>query len=106
MSQGAGYDVESAALRRFAKSLDSAADRVAVIRRRTAGLDLSSGVFGKLAESDSLKADYDTQSTQAGEDLRDVTETLQLISDGLRLSADAYDANEEDQVRAFGGDTA
>jgi uncharacterized protein YukE len=106
MSQGAGYDVESAALRRFATALDGAADRVALIRRRTSALDLSSGVFGKLAESDSLKADYDAQSAQTDEDLVDVSETLQLIADGVRQNADAYDANEEDQVRSFGGEPA
>jgi hypothetical protein len=111
MSQGAqgvgtGYDVEGAALRRYASALDGAADRVTGIRRRTSALELNSGVFGKLAESDSLKADYDTQSAQSVEDLGDVSETLRVIADGLRLSADAYDANEDDQVRAFGGEGA
>jgi hypothetical protein len=106
MGQGAGYDVESAALRRYSAAVDGASDRVAQIRRRTSELDLSSGVFGKLSESDSLKADYDTQSTQSDEDLRDVSESLQLIADGLRMNADAYDANEEDQVHSFGGDPA
>jgi uncharacterized protein YukE len=106
MSQGVGYDVESAALRRFATALEDAADRVALIRRRTSGLHLSSGAFGKLAESDSLKADYDTQTAQADEDLNDVTATLQSIAEDLRQNADAYDANEEEQVRTFGGGTA
>lgn len=103
MSQGSGYEVESAALERFAAALDSAADRVALIRRRTAGLGLGSGVFGKLSESDGLKADYDTQTKQADEDLGDVSETLQSVADGLRENAGAYDANEVEQTRAFGG---
>lgn len=103
MSQSTGYDVDSAALQRFATALDSAADRVVLIRRRAAGLGLDSGAFGKLAESDGLKADYDTQTKQADDDLGDVSETLRSVADGLRENAGAYDANEEEQTRVFGG---
>ncbi|MGY5130779.1 DUF2563 family protein [Streptomyces nigrescens] len=100
---GTGYDVESTALRRYANAADQAADQVEKIRNRVSRLKLSSGVFGQLAESDSLKSDYDTQSEEAVNDLHDVKESLGAIADGVRLSADAYDNNEDDQVYALGG---
>ncbi|MEU8786492.1 DUF2563 family protein [Streptomyces sp. NPDC048637] len=103
---GTGYDVESAALRRYANAADQAADRVEKIRHRVGRLKLSSGVFGQLAESDSLKSDYDTQSEEAVNDLHDVKESLGAIADGVRLAAEAYDNNEDDQVYALGGGSA
>ncbi|MFI5526435.1 DUF2563 family protein [Streptomyces platensis] len=103
---GTGYDVESSALRRYANAADHAADQVEKIRKRVSGLKLSSGVFGQLAESDGLKSDYDTQSEEAVNDLHDVKESLGAIADGIRLSAEAYDNNEDDQVFAFGGGNA
>ncbi|MEU5212283.1 DUF2563 family protein [Streptomyces sp. NPDC020742] len=103
---GTGYDVESSALRRYANAADDAADQVEKIRTRISRLQLSSGVFGMLAESDSLKADYDAQSEEAVKDLHDVKESLNGLADGVRLSAEAYDTNEDDQVRSFGGGQA
>ncbi|MEU7203644.1 hypothetical protein [Streptomyces sp. NPDC045470] len=103
---GNGYDVESAALRRYANAVDEAAGRVEKIRNRARGLELSSGVFGMLSESESLKADYDKQSEEAVSDLHDVKESLGAIADGIRLAADGYDTNEDDQVRLMGGGQA
>ncbi|MFG2140321.1 DUF2563 family protein [Streptomyces sp. NPDC048650] len=103
---GTGYDVESTALRRYANAADQAADQVEKIRNRVGHLRLSSGVFGMLAESDSLKADYDKQSEEAVDDLHDVKESLNTVADGMRLTAEAYDNNEEDQVQSFGGGPA
>ncbi|MFE3771178.1 hypothetical protein [Streptomyces sp. NPDC059122] len=101
---GTGCDVESKALRRYATAADQAADQVEKIRTRINGLKLSSSVFGQLSESDSLKADYDKQSEEAVDDLHDVKESLGGIADAMRLTAEAYDNNEEAQVQAFGGE--
>ncbi|WP_336049496.1 hypothetical protein [Streptomyces sp. CA2R101] len=103
---GTGYDVESSAIRRYANAADHAADQVEKIRTRINGLKLSSGVFGRLSESDSLKADYDKQSEEAVDDLHDVKQSLSGIADGVRLTADTYDNNEDDQVHALGGGQA
>ncbi|MFJ9471766.1 hypothetical protein [Streptomyces caniferus] len=100
---GQGTDVESEALRRYARAAESAADRIDRIRRRTAGLDLSDGVFGQLPEANGLRADYIEQKDQSGKDLEGAGEMLRSIADAVRGSADHYDANEEETARGFGG---
>ncbi|WP_327703082.1 hypothetical protein [Streptomyces decoyicus] len=100
---GQGTDVESDALRRYADAAESAADRIDKIRKRTAGLDLSDGVFGQLPEANSLRADYIDQKDQSGTDLEGAGEMLRSIADAVRGSADNYDANEEATANSFGG---
>ncbi|MFG2191801.1 WXG100 family type VII secretion target [Streptomyces sp. NPDC048639] len=100
---GQGTDVDGEALRKYAAVLEGAAGRVEAIRNRVKGLDLSAEPFGKLSESNALKADYDTQSQEAEQDLQDVSEALQGISKGINLSAAAYDETEDAHTRLFGG---
>ncbi|MFF3496746.1 hypothetical protein ACFYWS_36025 [Streptomyces sp. NPDC002795] len=100
---GTGFDVESAALRRYAQAAEQAADKVESIRRRLAPLDLHQQTFGRLPESDELKADYDKQSEEAATDLKDVQDALTVIAETVRGSADAYDQGEEAQTQSFGG---
>ncbi|GAA4075212.1 hypothetical protein [Streptomyces shaanxiensis] len=100
---GQGTEVESDALRRYARAVERAEGQVEAIRNRIRPLDLPAGAFGKLSESDSLKADYDTQSTEAEADLKDVMESLAALATGVRLTAAAYDATEEDHVQMFEG---
>ncbi|WP_030665965.1 hypothetical protein [Streptomyces rimosus] len=101
MSQGT--NVESDALRAYARAAESAADRIAKIRSRTAALDLSDGTFGQLPEANSLRADYIEQKDQSGTDLEDSAEMLRSIAEAVRGSADSYDANEDETARGFGG---
>jgi hypothetical protein len=100
---GQGYDVQSEALRRYGTAADDAAGRIEAIRHRNAGLELTQGTFGRLPESDDLKADYDTQMTESADDLASAAETLRSIADGIRQSADNYDTNEDEQTRGFVG---
>ncbi|MFG2892797.1 hypothetical protein [Streptomyces sp. NPDC048248] len=100
---GQGFDVESEALRRYARAVEAATGKIESIRKRNLGLTLDQGTFGKLPESDNLKADYDTQSTESADDLNSAVETLESIAEAMRDSAEAYDANEESQVQALGG---
>ncbi|MFH8408841.1 hypothetical protein ACH4FX_29195 [Streptomyces sp. NPDC018019] len=101
MSQGT--NVESDALRTYARAAESAADRIAKIRSRTTGLDLSDGTFGQLPEANSLRADYTEQKDQSGTDLEDSAEMLRTVAEAVRGSADNYDANEDGTARGFGG---
>ncbi|MET8677857.1 hypothetical protein ABZW18_09745 [Streptomyces sp. NPDC004647] len=100
---GQETDVDGEALRKYAAALDSAAGRVESIRNRIKGLDLSAEPFGKLSESNNLKADYDTQSQEAEDDLLDVSDALHAISKGIKLSATAYEETEDAHTRLFGG---
>ncbi|UNZ08028.1 hypothetical protein SRIMHP_04065 [Streptomyces rimosus subsp. rimosus] len=100
MSQGT--NVESDALRAYARAAESAADRIAKIRGRTATLDLSDGTFGQLPEANSLRADYIGQKDQSGTDLEDSAEMLRTIAEAVRGSAENYDANEDETARGFG----
>ncbi|SDP65550.1 hypothetical protein SAMN04487981_13144 [Streptomyces sp. cf386] len=83
--------------------MDRAEGQVEAIRNRIRPLDLPAGAFGKLSESESLKADYDTQSTEAEADLKDVMESLTAVAEGARLAATAYDTTEEDHVQMLKG---
>lgn len=98
-----GFNVEGSALRKYAKAVEAAAGRIDGIRARTQQLELTQQTFGKLPQSDDLKADYDTQRKESGTDLTDAVETLHAIADALRDSADAYDGTEMDNRGMMGG---
>lgn len=91
-----GFNVEASALRTYAKQgADAAAGRIDAIRARTHQLALTQQAFGRLPQSDELKADYDTQRKESRDDLYDAVETLYAIVDALRESADAYRTTEK-----------
>lgn len=98
-----GFNVEGSALRTYAKAVEAAAGRIDGIRARTQQLELTQQTFGRLPQSDELKADYDTQRNESGTDLTDAVETLYAISDALRDSAAAYDGTEMDNSGMMGG---
>ncbi|MCF2539694.1 hypothetical protein K6168_29075 [Streptomyces sp. FB2] len=98
-----GFDVEGDALRKYARAVEAAAGRIDGIRSRTQQLELTQGTFGKLPESDNLKADYDTQREESGKDLASAVDTLYAISDALKDSAAAYDGTEMDNSGMMGG---
>ncbi|GAA2508873.1 hypothetical protein GCM10010406_51680 [Streptomyces thermolineatus] len=100
---GDGYDVSSDALRKYAKAVDAAAKRIEGIRRRTGTLELSQGVFGKLPESDNLKADYDKQTEESQRDLKDAGDALERVADDIREAASSYDETEDTLTQGFGG---
>lgn len=102
-SNGQMTDVQSEALRRFARAAEESMARIERIRSRTQELDLSQGVFGKLPEADNLKSDYDEQRNDSADDLKQAAEMLQHIADGVKESADAYDSTEEANAQSFGG---
>ncbi|MBT2421267.1 hypothetical protein J7F01_33855 [Streptomyces sp. ISL-22] len=98
-----GFDVEGDALRKYAKAVEAAAGRINNIRTRTQQLELTQETFGKLPQSDDLKADYDTQRKESGNDLTSAAETLYSIADALKDSAAAYDDTEMDNRGMMGG---
>ncbi|CAL9546004.1 hypothetical protein SUDANB58_04348 [Streptomyces sp. enrichment culture] len=98
-----GFHVEGDALRKYAKAVEAAAGRIDGIRARTQQMELTQQVFGKLPQSDELKADYDTQREESGNDLISAIETLYSIADALKNSAAAYDDTEEDNRGMMGG---
>jgi hypothetical protein len=98
-----GFDVEGDALRKYAKAVEAAAGRVDSIRARTQQLQLTQETFGKLPQSDELKADYDTQRKESGNDLSDAVDSLYAIADALKDSAAAYDGTELENRGMMGG---
>ncbi|MEY9994725.1 uncharacterized protein YukE [Streptomyces sp. V4I8] len=98
-----GFDVEGDALRKYARAVEAAAGRLDTIRSRTQQLELTQETFGRLPQSDDLKADYDTQHKESGNDLTDAVETLHSIADALKDSAAAYDGTEMDNRGMMGG---
>lgn len=98
-----GFDVEGDALRKYAKAVEAAAGRVDGIRARTQQLQLTQETFGKLPQSDELKADYDTQRKESGNDLSDAVDSLYAIADALKDSAAAYDDTELENRGMMGG---
>ncbi|MEU9287107.1 hypothetical protein AB0D57_20925 [Streptomyces sp. NPDC048275] len=101
MSQGFG--VQNDALRTYARRTEPDVERVQRIRNRIQQLELSAGTFGKLPESDELKADYDAKQQDAIKDLGDAADALQNIVDAARATADRYDGNEQNTAAGFGG---
>lgn len=97
-------DVDEKALRRYAKAVEDAAERVERIQNRAKKRDaVPSESFGKLPESSKLKTAYDTQSSEAESDLKDVATALHGISKGIKATAFAYDQTEGEHTRLFGG---
>ncbi|MFG2195831.1 WXG100 family type VII secretion target [Streptomyces sp. NPDC048639] len=97
------FDVESDALRRYAKALGHAAGRLESLERRTQGLGLEGSVFGKLPDAEVLREDYNAQLTESGDDLGNGAEMLRSFAANLNESADDYDATDRDAVSGFGG---
>ncbi|OEJ24748.1 hypothetical protein AR457_09740 [Streptomyces agglomeratus] len=99
-----GFNVDGSALRTYAKNgVEAAAGRIDAIRARTQQLALTQQAFGKLPQSDELKADYDTQRKESRDDLEDAVDTLYAIVDALRESADAYHTTEKKISGGLGG---
>ncbi|MEU1850263.1 hypothetical protein ABZ499_13570 [Streptomyces sp. NPDC019990] len=98
-----GFGVERDALRTYARRTEPDVERIQRIRNRIRPLELSAGTFGKLPESDELKADYDAKQQDAVKDLADAADALQDIVDAARATADRYDGNEQDTAGSFGG---
>jgi uncharacterized protein YukE len=101
MSQG--FDVESKALRAYARGTKSDIERIEKIRSKISQLDLPSGTFGKLPQSDELKSDYDEKQRKSMKDLRDAGDTLEDIIEAIKDTADAYDRNEDAVAEEFKG---
>lgn len=101
MSQG--FDVESKALRAYARGTRPDIERIEKIRNKVDQLDLSAGTFGKLPESDELKSDYDEKQRDSVKDLRGASDTLQDIIDAIKETADAYDRNDDAVADEFKG---
>ncbi|NEY33217.1 hypothetical protein GTU99_13615 [Streptomyces sp. PRKS01-65] len=98
-----GFNVEQSALHAYVKAVEAAAGRIEAIRSRTQRLELAQQAFGKLPQSDDLKADYDTQRQESGKDLQDAVETLHSTAEALRDSADSYEAVENENRDIVGG---
>lgn len=101
MSQG--FDVQSDALQAYARGTRPDIERIEKIRNKIDQLDLASGTFGKLPESDELKSDYDAKQRDSLKDLRGAADTLQDIVDAIKETADAYDRNERTVADEFKG---
>lgn len=98
-----GFNVEQSALRAYAQAVNDAAGRLEGIRTRTQSLELTQQAFGRLPQSDELKADYDSQRKDSGNDLQDAVETLHAMADALKESADAYETTEQVNKDIMGG---
>ena len=98
------FDVETQALRTYAKNVGKEAERIRRIRNRIDQVSLSHGAFGKLPESDELASDYEKQRTKSLEDLADAASALEDIADAVRDTAQAYDRTENDVGVSFGGE--
>jgi hypothetical protein len=97
-----GFDVQSDALRTYARATEPDVERIQRIRNRIQQLELSAGTFGKLPESEELKSDYDTKQQDAVRDLGDSADALQGIVDAARATAERYDSNEQETSADFG----
>lgn len=93
MSQG--FDVESKALRAYARGTKPDIERIEKIRSKVSQLDLAAGTFGKLPESDELKSDYDEKRRDSLKDLEGAADALEEIIEAIKETADAYDRNED-----------
>lgn len=98
-----GFDVESDALRAYAKAVDDASARVERIRKRTSALAIPDNAFGKMPESGELKNDYEGKSKQTAKDLMDAVDSMEVIAKGIRGSASGYEDNEDVEKVRFGG---
>lgn len=98
------FEVESQALRTYARGVKPDIERIEKIRSKVQQLDLSAGTFGKLPQSDELKSDYDEKRQQALRDLNDSADALEDIVEAIKDTADAYDRNEyavEDEFKGY-----
>lgn len=100
---GQGFDVESMALRAYARNTDPDIERIRKIRHKIDQLDLPDAAFGMLPESNELKADYDEKQRDAVKDLNDAADTLQDMVDAIKETASAYDRNDDTVADEFKG---
>lgn len=100
---GQGFDVQSEALRTYARNTDSDIERIRKVRNKIDQLDLPDAAFGLLPESNELKSDYDEKQREGIKDLDDAADTLQDIIDAIKDTAAAYDRQDDAVADEFKG---
>lgn len=91
------------ALFHYASHTDRQKEEVPRIGRALEHVEIPSGAFGKLPESDELHASYNEHATAAQRNIHDLAELLQGMAEGLRATAGGYVQTEYAEQQNFGG---
>ncbi|TSB32641.1 hypothetical protein OG422_27615 [Streptomyces sp. NBC_01525] len=100
---GEGFRTDPDAIFRYASHTDRQKEEVPRIGRALEHVEIPSGAFGKLPESDELHTSYNEHATAAQQNIHDLAELLQGVAEGLRATAGSYVQTEYAQQQSFGG---
>ncbi|MGP8302282.1 hypothetical protein ACTPOK_31045 [Streptomyces inhibens] len=103
---GQGFQTNPDAIFHCASGTEQHQEAVPRIARALEHVEIPSGAFGKLPESDELHTSYNEHATAAQQNIHDITELLQSAAESLRAMAGAYVANEYALQEGFGGSGA
>ncbi|AOP46188.1 hypothetical protein [Streptomyces lydicus] len=100
---GAGFQTNPDAMFSCASGTERLREEVPRIARALEHVEIPSGAFGKLPESDELHSSYNEHATAAQQNIHDIAELLQGAAESLRAMAGGYVANEYATQEGFGG---
>ncbi|MFF7414808.1 hypothetical protein [Streptomyces lydicus] len=100
---GAGFQTNPDAMFSYASGTERLREEVPRIARALEHVEIPSGAFGKLPESDELHSSYNEHATAAQQNIHDIAELLQGAAEALRAMAGSYVANEYATQEGFGG---
>ncbi|MFD7104904.1 hypothetical protein [Streptomyces celluloflavus] len=103
---GQGFQTNPDALFSCASATEQQQEAIPRIALALAHVEIPSGAFGKLPESDELHTSYNEHATAAQQNIHDLTDILQSAAESLRAMAGAYVANEYALQEGFGGSGA
>ncbi|MEU9110525.1 hypothetical protein AB0D04_01690 [Streptomyces sp. NPDC048483] len=100
---GQGFQTNPDAIFHCASGTEQQHEAVPRIARALEHVEIPSGAFGHLPESDELHNAYKEHAAAAQQDIHDIAELLQGAAQALRHMAGSYVANEYALQAGFGG---
>ncbi|MFG2141366.1 hypothetical protein [Streptomyces sp. NPDC048650] len=100
---GQGFQINPDAIFHCASGTDQQKEAIPRIARALEHVEIPSGAFGKLPESDELLSAYKEHATAAQENVHDLVELLEGAVEALRATAGNYVAIEHELESGFSG---
>ncbi|MFF9479697.1 hypothetical protein [Streptomyces sp. NPDC014733] len=100
---GGEFRTDPDTLFHYASHTERQKEEVPRIGRALEHVEIPSGAFGKLPESDELHSSYNEHATAAQQNIHDLADLLQGVAEGLRATAGGYVQTEYAQQQTFGG---
>ncbi|UNO39649.1 hypothetical protein [Streptomyces sp. MST-110588] len=100
---GSGFQTDPEAILGYAMAAERQHEEIPRIGLALAHVDVPSGAFGHLPDSDELHSAYNEHAEAAQQNIKDLAELVQTAAESLREAAGNYFANEYALQAGFGG---